>query len=325
MADGEELLVPGEDELHRPPRGARERGDVRLEVEVALRSEAAAEERHDDADVGLRNPERVRDPGARDVRHLGRRPDGHPIALPLRHDRARLDRHALRRVGDVAAADHDVGRLECRVHVALHDRGEAEQVVVAAEHVGAVVGLPVRVHERRVVAERGREVGHHLERLELDLDERGCGTRDLGRGRRDPGHDVALEADGVAREEPPVLHHAAVEEVGDVLVRHDGDHARECARLRGVDPRDPRVRMVGVAERRVELAREREVGRVPARARHLLLPVGPDEALGALLDGGHGAIQPRRARPREGATVKRRDPVVQARLVRARIPSPGDA
>src|SRR6185503_19189986 len=214
--------------------------------------------------------------------------EDHPVALPLRHDRPRLDRHALRRVGDVAAADHDIGRLECRVHVALHDRGEAEHVVVAAEHGGAFVGLPIRVHERRVVAERGREVGHHLERLELDLDERGCGARDLGRGRRDSGHDVTLEADGVAREEPPVLHHAAVEEVGDVLVRHDGDHARERARLGSVDPRNPRVRMVGVAERRVELAREREVGRVPARARHLLQPVGPDEALGALLDGGHG-------------------------------------
>ena len=95
--------------LHRPPCGARERGDVALEVEVALRAEAAAEERDDHANVRLGDPERVGDAGARGVRHLRRRPDGHAVALPLRDDRARLDRDALHRVGDVAAADDGVG------------------------------------------------------------------------------------------------------------------------------------------------------------------------------------------------------------------------
>ena len=92
-----------------PPRRARQRGDVPLEVEVALGPEAAAEQRHDDPDVRLRDLQHVGDAVARGVRHLRRRPDGDPVALPLRDDGARLDRHALHGVGHVAALDDDVG------------------------------------------------------------------------------------------------------------------------------------------------------------------------------------------------------------------------
>ena len=45
--------------------------------------------------------------------------------LPLRDDRPRLDRHALRGVGDVSALDHHVGLRHRRVGVALRDRGYA--------------------------------------------------------------------------------------------------------------------------------------------------------------------------------------------------------
>ena len=43
LVGGDELLVPAEDQPDRPPGGPGERGDVRLEVEVALAAEAAAE------------------------------------------------------------------------------------------------------------------------------------------------------------------------------------------------------------------------------------------------------------------------------------------
>ena len=104
--------------------------------------------------------------------------------------------------------------------------------------------------ERRVVGERRLEVGHDGQRLVVDLDQRRRLLGDLGRRRRDAGDDVALEAHGVLREQAPVLDHAAVEHVGHVLVRDDGEHAGQRARLRRVDPRDPRVRVVGVAELR---------------------------------------------------------------------------
>ena len=103
VADGEELLVAREDELDGSSRGARERRDVALEVEVALRTEAPAEERHDHADVRLGNVERVGDARACGVGNLRRRPDRDPVALPLGDDRARLDRDALHGVGDDSA------------------------------------------------------------------------------------------------------------------------------------------------------------------------------------------------------------------------------
>ena len=81
--------------------------------------------------------------------------------------------------------------------------------------------------EGRVVGERRLEVGHDGQRLVVDLDQRSGLLGDL-RGRRgDAGHDVALEAHGVLREQPTVLDHAAVEHVGHVLVGDDREHAGE--------------------------------------------------------------------------------------------------
>ena len=131
--------------------------------------------------------------------------------------------------------------------------------------------------ERRVVGERRLEVGHDGKRLVVDLDQRRGLLGDLGGRRRDAGDDVALEPHRVLGEEPPILDHAAVEHVGHVLVGDDREHAREGARLRRVDPRDPRMRVIGVAELGDELAREHEVGRVAAGAGHLLLAVRTDE------------------------------------------------
>ncbi len=198
-----------------------------LEVEVALRAEAAAEERHDHADVRLGDPERVRDAGPRGVRDLRRRPDGHAVALPLRDDRARLDRHALHGVGDVAAAHDDVGLRERGVDVALDDRREPEDVVAPAERLVALVRLPLRMHLRRV-ARPARPRSRRRRAAARARPRRAPRPRVRLEGRRgDAGDDVALEAHGVPREQPPVLHHAAVEHVGHVLVRDDGDHARE--------------------------------------------------------------------------------------------------
>ena len=75
VADGDELLAPREDELHRATGRAGECRDVALEVEVALGAEAAAEQGDDDADVGLRDLQHMGDARPRCVRNLGGRPD----------------------------------------------------------------------------------------------------------------------------------------------------------------------------------------------------------------------------------------------------------
>ena len=232
VADGEELLAAREDELDRPPRRARERGDVRLEVEVALGTEAAAEERHDDANARLGNLQGVSDTAASRVRHLRRRPHRELVSLPLRDDRAWLDRDALDRVGHVAPLHDDIGACEGRVGVSLDDRRVAERVAVAPELVDAVVAFPVGVDERRIVGECGLEVGHDGERLVVDLDQRHGSIRDLGGRRRDARDDIALEAHGVPGEESAILDHPAVEDVGHVLVGHDRKNPREGTGLR---------------------------------------------------------------------------------------------
>ena len=53
---------------------------------------------------------------------------------------------------------------------------------------------------------------------------------------------------------------AAVVHVGDVLVREDREHARQRARAVASIADDARVRVVGVAELRVELPGQVEVG-----------------------------------------------------------------
>ncbi len=284
----DELLLAREDELHGPAGRARECGHVALEVEVALGAEAAAEQRDDDAHVRLGELEDARDAGPRGVGNLSRAPDGHPVAVPFGEDRPRLDRRALRRLGHVAALHDgdDVGALDRPVGVALHDGGEAEDVALQAELLVGLVRLPVLVDERRAVCDRGLDVAHRRERLVLDLDRGGRGGRDLGARGGDGGDDVGLEAHLLAGEKAAILGRVAVEHVRHVLVREDGEHAGHGLRARRVDREDAGVRVVGVAELRVQLAGQVEVGRVPPRAGDLLLAVLAQE--GGLLGDAHG-------------------------------------
>ena len=57
----QELLAPREDDLDRPAGGPRQGRDVRLEADLALGAEAAAEVGHDDPDAVLRQAERLGD------------------------------------------------------------------------------------------------------------------------------------------------------------------------------------------------------------------------------------------------------------------------
>jgi hypothetical protein len=290
MVRRDELLVAREDELDRASGRSRERCDVALEVEVALGAEPAAEQGDDDADLRLRQLEGLGD--ARPCRewNLRRRPHGHPVALPMRDDRARLDRQALGRVGDVSALHRDVGAGHGRVRVSLDDRREPDRVSLPDEVLVGLVTLPVVVDERSVVAQRRLEIRQRRQGLVLDLDQVGGLLRELRREGGDAGHDVALEPDLLLGEEPSVLDHATVLDVRNVLVREDREDARQRPRLRSVHPDDPCVRAIRIAELRMELTGQVHVGRVAADPGHLLLPVRSDERLclsARVLDGRH--------------------------------------
>ena len=279
MVDRDELLAAGEDELDRPACGTSQGRDMALEVEVALGAEAAAEQRDDDAHVRLGDLKRVRDTATGRVRHLSGRPDRHLVAVPLGDDRPRLDGSALRAVGDVTALHDDVRRRHRSVGIALDDGRVADPVAVATHRVVALVRLPVVVNERDTLGSRRCEIGNRRKGLVVDLDQSCRFLGQLGRQGRDSRDDVAFPDDLVLREQPPVLHHAAVLDVGYVLVRQHGQHARKRPRLGGVDARDAGVRVIRVPELRVQLSGEVQIGRIAAEAGDLLLAVGPDERL----------------------------------------------
>ena len=184
----------------------------------------------------FRDPERVRDAAAGRERRLRRGPDGDAVALPLGDDRARLDRHAVRAVRDVAALDDDVGPRHRGVRVALDDRRVPEHVAVAVDRLVGLVGAPVlsgrAAHPPRSACSGSVIGGSGSYSTSISPSRL---RRDLRRHRRDGGDDVGLEAHLLLREQAAVLDHLAVEHVGHVLVREDGEHAGQRPRLRGVD------------------------------------------------------------------------------------------
>src|SRR5262249_59281092 len=118
------------------------------EVEVALGAEAAAEQRYHDAHLRLRDLQDVRNAAARDVRHLGRRPDGDTVSVPFGDDRSWLDRNSLHRIRYETAADDDVRGVQRCVGVALDDRRVAERVSVSPQLLVPLVRLPGGVDGR---------------------------------------------------------------------------------------------------------------------------------------------------------------------------------
>ena len=241
MVGRDELLVAGEDELDGAPRRPCECGHVPLEVEVALRSEAAAQERDDHAHLRRRDLEDVGDPVAGDEGNLRRRPDGDPLALPLRDHGARLDRHPLAAVREVAPLHDHVGTGHRLVGVTLHDRRVAEEVAVTAALLVAFVRLPVLVDQQSSVCQCRLDLGDCGQGLVLHLDQRGCLLGDFGCQCGHPRDDVALVAHLLLGEQAPVLDLVAVEDIGDVLVREDGEYTGKRPRLRRVDAADARV------------------------------------------------------------------------------------
>ena len=226
MVGRDELLAAREHELRRALRLAGHRGNVRLEVELALATEAATEVGDDDAHLVLSHAERVRHAGAGVERHLRGRPDRDLIAVPLGHDSARLDRRGMLHVGDVALAHDVISGREAGIDVAMDDRRVARLITVADDVEGVAVVLPVGVHQRRASGQRGLDVVDDRERLDVDLDQVARALRDLGRRRGHSGDDLALEADVLLREQPAILDVATVLEVGGVLVCNDGEDAR---------------------------------------------------------------------------------------------------
>ena len=92
--------------------------DQRLELDVELGAEAAAEERHLHAHAVLRPAEQARDLDAHERRALRRGVDGERVVARLGHRHQRLERHVHHLLRAEAVLEHPVGRGERLLHVA---------------------------------------------------------------------------------------------------------------------------------------------------------------------------------------------------------------
>ena len=157
----EELLLHGERNLHRPPGEQRERGDQRLELDVELAAEPAAEERHLDPHAVLRPAEQARDLDAHERGILRGGVEREPSAVRVRHGHERLHRRVHHLLGAEGVLEDVRRRREGGVRIAAPE-------LIVERHVGAAPALEMR----QVREGRGRlelVVHDHRRRHRLDL------------------------------------------------------------------------------------------------------------------------------------------------------------
>ena len=257
-----ELVLARVGQLDRAARTTHgQRNDDAFERGAGLAAEAAAHRLADDADLVQREVERLRQRAPHRKRRLARRPDRQlAIRHVLRGAGVRLDGHVLH-VRDVEAVVKHAVRLRKRaVRVAL-----AQDVVVrdvrplfGIEDGQHLVGVQVRMDERRIRLHAVQRVEHRRQLLILHLDEPAglfCDLKALGRHSRDRLATELGRADG---QEVFVLQIQAAA----LFIALAGDHAAhalERLRLGGVDGQDLRVRIRAALHLRIQRARETDI------------------------------------------------------------------
>jgi hypothetical protein len=187
LGPGQERFLARPDHLHGSPGAERQQSQVRLDGDVLLAAEAAAEVRADDADAVLR-----------DLQHFGHVAEvlddlgGHAdrddaVRVDPRHARLGLEVRGVDELRGVLALDGHRGSREGRRGVAPRDAPVGEQVA----------GL---VDSRGVGGEGSPRIEYAGERLVLDLDGFGGGTRLLEGLCRHQRHRFALMADALHRQ-----------------------------------------------------------------------------------------------------------------------------
>ena len=274
---GDELLVVVHDDLDRPPaallRQRVAKGDVH---EVALAAEVAADVarmHHDGLGVHLYRRGHL---AADAVGHLAARPDLGRARLRIGpgHAGMRLDVRLVHLGRGEGVLDDDVRLLEPLLDVALlpvdvdHPVGGGVELLRQP-----LVGVDIRVQQRRRRLHGLDGIEHGVHFLVLDLDEGGGflgGVLGLRGHRR---HLLADEAHDAVRHDRHVHHTPADAQSGDVLAGEDADHPRHLHGLAGVDALDAAVGDGAAQDLAPEHVRERHIHRVLGLAAYLVLAV----------------------------------------------------
>ena len=268
----DERLAPRRHPLQRPPqlaRGPGERG--LLGVVLALRAEAAADIRCDDAHRIFGDRELLGDELPDVVRDLRRRVDHDLVPVePARRRGDRRDRARLERGAGDAMVDELDGDHVLRLREGFLGGGG-----VAAQEAHDEIAGGLRVELRRVRLRRVADVDDRRQRRPVDRDQLRGVERLIARSGDHQGDRFADVPDAVARERPArrLIHFRAVGAGDapqrchrpDAVGRHvgagvDGDDAGRGGRGPRVDPVDAGVRVRRAHERAGELAFEPEVG-----------------------------------------------------------------
>jgi hypothetical protein len=234
-----ELLLPGVDELDRPAGLAREQGAVGLEARVELAAEPAADRGRDHAHGRRPHAEDVSDAVAHVERVLGRGVDDVAAALVSRDGAARLDRELVLAGRLELVLDDEVGARERVLDVAPRQARRPRHVAFARPFDDRRIGPPLGVDQPRGGRKRRLEVGHRLQRFQLDLDGARPGIRLLEGLRGDGGDRLAGVAHDVPRQQRLVLDEPAGDPRG-VRRRRDRVDTRQQLRATRVHLNDPR-------------------------------------------------------------------------------------
>ena len=277
MDVGQQLLAPVLDPFDGPAVLARERHcDELVRIDLRLDAEAAADAGRGDAQPRLGDADRARDGGARDVRDLGRGPEGDRIGQVIEHgeDAARLYRHAGHAPGAVFLRHHQIGGGEDLVEAVGLERGFKEDVVVEAI-----------VDHRRIGRPRGLGCRDHGQGVVLDLDQLDGVLGHIGALRQDHGNRLAHESHFPDRHHPaPRLVIAGDLDVGadcldqadEVLAHQHVDHTGQRQGRRRVDRADMGMGLDAHHEAQMDgIARLRQVVEVASRPTQEPLVLAP--------------------------------------------------
>ena len=276
-----EALHPVRDEFDRPAQQFRQRiGSHFVGVDMNLDAEGAADILADHANLRFLKAQMKGCDVLHHMRRLRALVDRQPRfgRVPVRHHRARLQRHA-----GVASKDeirfHDFvgagkGRIDrARIEVALKGKVVAER----------------RMNDRRLRIERGAHVGHRLQFFICDGDDFGGVLRDGAARRHHGGDGLALPADAADRdrmlgcgfETLQMRQHADPrrDDGGEFLAGHDRDDAGHAPGLAGVDPDYFCVRMRRTDEHHMRHPRQFHVADIKPAPLHQPIEVGPRDRL----------------------------------------------
>ncbi len=309
LGDDGELLIHGERELDGAAHQQGERRHQRLELDIDLGAEAAAQQRHPHAHPVLRPAQQARDLAAHEGRHLRGGVDGERAVARLGHRHERLERqvHGLLGVEHMLEDMRRLGEGRVERHIGVAPPGEMFQVRKSPGGLEHVMHDRPRGQRLDLVIDRGKLVivgGDQLHRL-------------LGHvrvGGQHHGDRLAHMADLLMRQDRLVVEGRAVigmrDERENVVDGDDAGDAGQRARRGGVDAADAAMRYGAAKDLAIKHAGKTQVVHIFGAPGDLLARLQPRDALADL--GCHDECppiySPRTPRRRVGKGAERAVP-----------------